>query len=487
MLKIRINELKKYFGDRLLLDIVDLKVYQGDKIGIVGVNGVGKTTLLEIIAGNMDFDEGNLFVGEKKSKYISQLGEPVKKCINDKYKSLFQIEGIWRNSMSGGEKTRFKLAEGFESQASLLLVDEPTCNLDIDGIDLIIDKFQKFSGTLLVVSHDRHFLDAVCNKILEVDNGRCKIYNGNYSKYLEVKAAEVKRIEFEYNEFIKEKKRLTDVKRNIKEKSGKIKKTPKRMRNSEARLHKMGGQSNKQKMENSAKAIQSRINQLEIKEKPKEEKIIKIKILESSKAYSKILVSGSKINKCFGEVEIFKNANFNIYNGKKVALIGANGSGKTTLINMILKGENIDISKGVKIGYFSQSMSILDENKTILENVMENSIHNTDFARLILARLMIRGDNVHEKLNILSGGERVKVSFTKIILEDINLLILDEPTNYLDISSMEVIEELLLNYDGTVLIVTHDVRFIKKVVDELLIIKDKGIKHFIGNYSQYQE
>lgn len=487
MLLIKINKLKKYFGDRLLLDIDELKVYQGDKIGIVGVNGVGKTTLLEIITGNMDYDSGNLLVCDKNLKYVSQLGKPINKTINGEYKSIFKVDNVWRDNMSGGEKTRFKLAEGFQSKPNLLLVDEPTCNLDIDGIDLIIEKFQDFSETILVVSHDRHFLDSVCNKILEIDHGKCKLYDGNYSMYMSLKEAELIRSEFEYNEFIKERNRLTEVKRNIKEKSGKIRKAPKRMGNSESRLHKMGGQSNKKKMENSAKAIQSRINQLEVKEKPKEESTIRIKILENSRPFSKILVSGNRINKHYEEFEIFNDSSFNIYNGKKVALIGPNGSGKTTLINMILNSENIKISKGVKFGYFSQSMSILDENKTILENVMESNIHGMDFSRLILARLLIRGDVVHERLSILSGGERVKVSFAKIILGDINFLILDEPTNYLDIRSMEVIEELLLNYDGTVLIVSHDVRFIDRVADELLIIKDKKIKQFSGNYSQYKE
>lgn len=487
MSQIIIKNLKKYFGDRLLLDIEELRIEENDKIGIVGVNGVGKTTLLEVISGNIDYENGDLFINRENLTYVSQLGEPIKKLISGKYASLFQVDNVWRDNMSGGEKTRFKLAEAFESKPSLMLVDEPTCNLDIYGIDLIIDKFKEFTGTLLAVSHDRHFLDNICNKIIEIDHGKCKVYNGNYSKYLVLKEAELTRCEFEYNEYTKEKNRLSNLKRSIKEKSGKIRTAPKRMGNSEARLHKMGGQSNKQKMDRFAKSIQSRMDKLEVKEKPKEENTIKMKILDSSKPNSKILVSGSRINKYFGEKAIFKNTGFNIYNGKKVALIGPNGSGKTTLINMILEAENLKISKSVKFGYFSQSMDILNEDKTILENVMENSIHNIDFTRLILARLLIRGDKVHEKLSILSGGERVKVSFAKIILGDINFLILDEPTNYLDIGSLEVIEELLKNYDGTVLIVTHDVRFIESVADELLIIESKKIIQFNGTYTEYRE
>lgn len=482
------EKIKKYYGTRLLLDIEDLKVYKNDKIGIVGVNGVGKTTLLEIINKNIHYDSGELFYDKNTViKYIPQLGGPSRKTISGKYASIFQVENNWNKNMSGGEKTRFKLAEGFENSNSLLLVDEPTNNLDIDGIGLVINNFKAYKGPFLVVSHDRNFLDTVCNKILEIDNARCKIYNGNYSKYLELKEMEDTRKDFEYKEFIKEKNRLTNLKRDVENKSAKVKTTPKRMGNSEARLHKMGGQANKANLDRFAKSVEKRIEHLENKEKSVEQDIIKIKILESSKPYSKILISGKNLNKSYGENIIFHNANFNINNGKKTALLGPNGSGKTTLINMILDKEKINISKNVRIGYFSQSLSILDEEKTILENVMEESVRDERMARLILARLLIKGDKVFEKLKVLSGGERVKVSFAKIILEDINFLILDEPTNYLDINSLGVIEELLKNYDGSILLVSHDIRFIENICDELLIIDDKKIKSFRGNYKEYMK
>ncbi len=486
MMKINMKNIKKYYGTRLVLNIKELKVYEGDKIGVVGANGVGKTTLLEIINKNIDYDSGELFVDKNTSiKYSPQLGQPDKKRISGKYASIFQIESKWDTNMSGGEKTRFKLAEGFENSGSLMLVDEPTSNLDIDGIDLNTNNFKTYINTFLVVSHDRNFLDTVCNKILEIEDGKCEIYNGNFSKYIELKEEEIARKEFEYEKFIKEKNRLTSLKRKVENRSARVKTTPSRMGNSEARLHKMGGQTNRANLDKFAKSIEKRIEHLEKKEKPVEQEVIKIKILESTKPYGKILISGKNINKAYGKNVIFDNANFSIGNGKKVALIGPNGSGKTTLINMILDSEYINIAKNVRIGYFSQSMDILDEEKTILENIMENCIHSESFARLILARLLIKGDKVHEKLKILSGGERVKVSFAKMILEDINFLILDEPTNYLDINSLEVIEKLLKNYDGTILLVSHDVRFIDNIAEELLIIDNKKIKNFKGSYKEY--
>lgn len=486
MIKLNIKNMKKYYGSRLLLKIEDLKVYEGEKIGIVGVNGVGKTSLLEIISGNLEYDGGELKVDTSKGlDYISQLGRPKETSIDGKYASVFHVDKLWNENMSGGEKTRFKLAEGFQREKGILLVDEPTSNLDIDGIKLIIENFKAYKGTLLVVSHDRTFLDEVCDKILEIEDGNVSLYSGNYSKYLDLKKEQIDRKAFEYQAYVKEKDRLLNLKRNVDEKSSRVKSTPGRMGNSEARLHKMGGQKNKKKLDNFSKSIDSRLERLEKKDKPKEEELIKVEILDSSKPHGKILISGERINKAYSNNIIFKNASFNIYNGKKVALIGPNGSGKTTLINMILKKDGISVSKNVKIGYFSQSMDILDDSKTILENVMDKSIHDENFARLILARLLIRGDKVYNNLSVLSGGERVKLSFAKMILEDINFLILDEPTNYLDISSLDVIEEILKNYNGSILFVSHDLRFIENIGQELLIVEDKKIKSFNGKYSEY--
>lgn len=488
MLKINLKNVKKYYGEKLILDIEDFKVNTGDRIGIVGVNGVGKTTLLRIISGQEEVEEGVVIVKEDiKNRYISQLEDSKIKNINGKFASIFNISSHWHENMSGGEKTKFKIAAALEEEGTLLLADEPTSNLDIESIDMVTKLIKEHLDTYLIISHDRIFLDETCNKILEIEDGKLKIYSGNYSDYAKLKKEEINRENFEYEEYTKEKSRLANLKKNVEEKSSKVRRTPKRMGNSEARLHRMGGQGSKKNLDSFAKAVETRIEHLNVKEKPKEEEIIKIEILESSKPYSKILISGNNINKSFGENIVFEKANCSIYNGKKVALIGKNGRGKTTLINMILNEEQINISKNVKIGYFSQTMNILNESQTILENVMNNSVHDENFARLILARLLFKRDRVYEKIETLSGGEKVKVSFAKIILEDINFLILDEPTNYLDINSLEVIEELLKNYNGSLLIVSHDRKFIENIADELLIIENKKIREFKGKYSEYLE
>lgn len=321
---------------------------------------------------------------------------------------------------------------------------------------------------------------------MEINSGRFKPYEGNYSNYLKLKDEELRRQEFEFVGYIKERNRLVNARENVKSRSSSTRRTPRRMGNSEARLHRMGGQAAKKTLDNKAGSIQARIDQLEVKERPKEEAIIRIKLLETSQVHGHILAKGKNINKSFDNNVIFEDAEFNIYNGSKIALIGPNGSGKTSLINMILQETNgISLSKNVKIGYFSQSMDILDGDKTILENVMSTSIRTEDFARLLLARLLFRGERVYDKVKVLSGGERVKLSLAKIILQDINFIILDEPTNYLDISSLEVIEETLKNYEGSILLVSHERKFIENIADGLLIIEDKKINSFKGGYKDY--
>lgn len=485
MLLMECSNVKKYFGDRLILDIENLKIYSEDRIGVVGVNGVGKTTLINILSKRLEPDEGWIKLYERYS-YISQLEEPENRRISNEMASRFGIQSTWNENMSGGEKTRFKLADGLSNNSLLIFADEPTSNVDIEGIELMEKKFAEYKGALVLISHDRSFLDKLCSKILEIEDGNIKIYNGNYSNYITQKAEDRERAEFEYEDYVKEKKRLQEVITDTSQKVKSIKKTPKRMGNSEARLHKMGGQKAKANLERAVKNVKKRMEHLEVKERPKKQEEIKLDITDSNKLYSKIIIEGHNIVKSFGEKNIFNSAEFNIYNGSKTALIGPNGCGKSTLIKMIMNNDSsIKIAHGAKIGYFNQDMSILKENLTIIENVMESSIYNETFARILLARLLFKREEIYKKVNVLSGGERVKVSFAKMLLQDINLLVLDEPTNYMDINSLEVVENALKKYDGTLLFVSHDRRFVEFVADQIMIIENHKINMFNGNYKEY--
>jgi len=487
MLLIEGRNLKKYYGDRLILDIEILKIYSEDRIGLVGLNGAGKTTLINILCGESNPDEGWV---KRYGSYsvVDQLTSTEYKDIDKKTANKFDIMHTWDNHLSGGEKTRFKLAKCFNKDNDVIFADEPTSNLDVEGIELLTNKFKEYKGGIVITSHDRDFLDNICNKILEIDDGKLKSYSGNYAAYKLQKDLEIERGLFEFAQYTKDKKKLEGAMDDTKQKVATIKNTPSRMGNSEARLHKMGNQKSKVKLDRNVKNMKARIEHLEVKVAPKEMQRIKLDALGSGELHSKIVISGRNINKSFGDKIIFNNAEFDIYNDSRTALIGPNGSGKSTLIKMIVDEDLlIKTAKGAKIGYFSQDMNILNEDLSILENVMENSIYDETFARILLSRLLFKKEEVYKKINVLSGGERVKASFVKVFLSDINLLILDEPTNYLDIYSLEVLEETLREYARTLLFVSHDRRFISSVANNILSIEKHKLISTRGTYEEYMD
>ena len=240
MLIAECKNIKKYYGDRLILDIEKLNIYSEDRIGVVGLNGAGKTTLINILSKRIEPDEGWIKL-RGKAEFISQLNAPDYYNIGNEMASKFSVATSWNENMSGGEKTRFKIAGALENESMLIFADEPTSNMDIEGIELIERKLAEYNGALIIISHDRRFLDKLCNKIIELEDGKIKIYEGNYSDFSNQKLQEKQRAQFEYQEYINEKKRLEGVITDTKQKVKSIKRAPKRMGNSEARLHKMGG------------------------------------------------------------------------------------------------------------------------------------------------------------------------------------------------------------------------------------------------------
>lgn len=477
--------IKKYFGERCLLDINHLQIYSGHKIGLLGPNGVGKTTLLRILTGEMKADEGyvNMF-GEYR--YLPQLDLDQGQIELERAKE-WSAELEIRNTLSGGEKTRYKIAHLLSGSVHLLIADEPTANLDIEGIEQLEKELYEFDGAILFVSHDRDLLDHVCNTIWELDRGTITVYPGNYSLYQAQKKIGWETQEREYEEYVKEKERLRKAIALSREKSRSVKKAPSRMGISEARLHKGTAKAKKAKLDQGVKALESRLEQLEEKEKPWDPKTAAIDMQPPSPLHNPFVFQIGGLSKSFPGKQLFNDVSFTVKNGSKVALIGPNGSGKTTLLNMLVNGASgVKTASGVKLGYFSQELEILDEEQTILENVMETSIYPESFARLILARLLFRGDAIYKPVSLLSGGERVKCGFGKVFLQDVNVLILDEPTNYLDLDSMEALGQVLEEYPGTVLFVSHDRRFIDQVATDLLIIENYTITSFKGNYTEYE-
>ncbi|MGZ9544747.1 Vga family ABC-F type ribosomal protection protein [Staphylococcus epidermidis] len=488
MLKIDMKNVKKYYADKLILNIKELKIYSGDKIGIVGKNGVGKTTLLKIIKGLIEIDEGNIIISEKTTiKYISQLEEPHSKIIDGKYASIFQVENKWNDNMSGGEKTRFKLAEGFQDQCSLMLVDEPTSNLDIEGIELITNTFKEYRDTFLVVSHDRIFLDQVCTKIFEIENGYIREFIGNYTNYIEQKEMLLRKQQEEYEKYNSKRKQLEQaIKLKENKAQGMIKPPSKTMGTSESRIWKMQHATKQKKMHRNTKSLETRIDKLNHVEKIKELPSIKMDLPNREQFHGRNVISLKNLSIKFNNQFLWRDASFVIKGGEKVAIIGNNGVGKTTLLKLILeKVESVIISPSVKIGYVSQNLDVLQSHKSILENVMSTSIQDETIARIVLARLHFYRNDVHKEINVLSGGEQIKVAFAKLFVSDCNTLILDEPTNYLDIDAVEALEELLITYEGVVLFTSHDKKFIQNLAEQLLIIENNKVKKFEGTYIEY--
>lgn len=487
MLMLEINNLKKYYGDRLILDIKDFKAYYGERLGIVGANGAGKTTLLDMIAGRNKSDEGSIkLYGE--IAYITQLDLEPASEVDSRMAREFGISFNSLDTASGGERTRFKIASSLSEDKTILLADEPTSNLDIQGIELLEQKLTDFKGLILLVSHDRELLDKLCSKIIEVEGGKLKQYSGNFSQYMHQKEQEQERAQFEYEQYISEKRSLEEAINEKKNRRDTMRSTPKRMGNSEARLHKMGSQKAKANLSKDIKAMETRISKLEVKEKPRELQRAKIDLQDSGDIISRVLISGKNISKRFDSKELFREAEFEVPKGSRTALIGGNGTGKSTLLKMIMeRDESIKLANGVRLGYFSQGTDILRDNETVLENVMRESVHPEHFVRTMLARLLFRRDDVYKKAGKLSGGERVRNCFAKIFCSDANVIILDEPTNYLDIYSMAAVENALSLYEGTLFFVSHDRKLIGSTADRIISIEDCRLNTFEGSYREYLE
>lgn len=486
MLIIEAASIKKYYSDRLIIEFDNLKVYSGDKIGIVGQNGSGKTTLMNILSKEIEPDEG--FVKRYCDiTYIRQFSEESISAEQKLLKEFNLSQKTYQNAFSGGEKTRIKIANALSHENLIVFADEPTANLDYKGIELLKQKLSEVESFLLI-SHDRLLLDSLCNKIIEVRDGKLKIYNGNYSFYKKQSEMEHERALSEYEKYISEKSNLEGAIIDRQSRAKSIRKAPKRMDNSEARLHRRSSNEKQEKIHNAVDSLKTRLNKLEVKEKPKELPKIKLDFSMTNLPENKIVISAERLSFNYGSNRIFDKASFSVPNGSKTALWGENGTGKSTLLNLIYSNSNgnIRIVPKAKVGYFYQGFENLDYNKSVLENVMRDSVQTQSVVRTILARLLIRADDVYKEVQCLSGGEKIKVSFAKLFVSDANILLLDEPTNYLDMLSIEALASVLCDYEGTVLFVSHDSAFVNSVASRLLVLENHNINTFEGNLEDYK-
>lgn len=467
MLLMEAIQLKHYIKDRLLFEVDRLQIRTKDRIGLVGTNGSGKTTLLNILAQKISPEKGNVIAH-------AQCG------------LLPQLKNM-DTTKSGGEVTQEYINKAIVNAPEILLADEPTTNLDTEHIEWLEKKLIGWHGALVVVSHDRAFLDHVCTMIWEVDDKQIKIYKGNFRNYEQQKQLELQQKQLAYEKYETKKKQLEEALQLKERKAEKATKVPKKVSSIEAGKSKPHFAKRQKKLQKAATAMETRLEKLEKVEKPKTDVPLKMDIPNEHFFHDRVIIRVEDVSGRVADRLLWKKAKFHIRGGEKLAIIGSNGTGKTTLIKKIIQQEEgITISPSVQIGYFSQNLNIIDKQQTILENVSSTSHRPESFIRTVLARLHFYRDDVHKQVGVLSGGERVKVALAKLFLSNINTLILDEPTNFLDIKATEVLESLLKEYNGTVLFVSHDRRFIENLATKILIIEQQKITVFDGDMKQYQ-
>src|SRR5690625_895747 len=464
------TSIKKQLQDRMLFDIDLLQVHDNQRIGLVGRNGTGKTSLLKIITGEELSDEGNI-TAFTSVKLVTQFKES-------------------RLEKSGGEITQQYLQSAFNEKPGLLLLDEPTTHLDTEGITWLEKQIRNYQGATVVVSHDRAFLNNVCTEIWEIENNTLKIFKGNYDEYAKQKEILKKQKQTEFEKYEREKQKLEIAIRQKEERAQRATKKPKNLSSSEARI--LGAKTHyaniQKKLRGSAKALETRLEKLDKIEKAKELPEIKMDMLNEEKFTNQSVLRAENVKGEIGGSKLWEPFSLYLYGGDKVAIIGKNGSGKTTLLKKIVKqDERIKIPEKVNIDYYYQHLTILNDEKSIIKNVQSTSSQNEILIRTVLARMHFWDEDVYKQMGILSGGVKVKLALAKVFLSDVNMLVLDEPTNFLDIASLEALETLMKSYHGTILFVTHDRMLVKNIATKIIDIKDGKITVFDGSYEAYEE
>lgn len=520
----------KTFVDKPVLQIISFHLNENDRLAIIGYNGAGKSTLLKIIIGELSPDEGEISTRKDASigylaqhqkhnfhrtifdellsvkKEIIELDQQMRtyekemehlegEALQQKmdqytnvthkfelmngfaYKS--EITGILKglgfseedfqkqvHTLSGGQMTRVALGKLLLKNPDILLLDEPTNHLDVASIQWLETYLSRYKGAVIIVSHDRYFLDKIVNKVMEIEFGRSMLFNGNYTQFVQ-KRDQVKAIQ---------KKEYENQQQEIKHQQAVIRKLR---------------QFNREKSIRRAESREKVLNKMEILEKPQEYHGDMRLSIEPEVISGNDVLTLTDVSKSFGSKPLFSNLSCHLFRGERVALIGPNGTGKTTLLKIICKKisknkGSIQLGTGVSIGYYDQAQDNLDNTKTIFDEISDAypDLNNTKI-RNTLAAFLFYGEDVFRPISSLSGGEKGRVSLAKLMLSHANFLILDEPTNHLDIQSKEILESAMNSYTGTILYVSHDRYFINKTATRILEISRDSLASYPGNYQDY--
>ena len=527
-----VNNIKKMFGTDVILENVSFEVQKGDRIGLVGINGSGKTTLFKILNGEYTADEGSFTparetsIGYMEQHVCRDMEKPAFDEVMTVFEPLLRMEAelerlnaeiaavpddidalilkqtelndrfiaegglTCRNRarstliglgfapeqimapigvLSGGQKAKIQLAKMLLGESNLLLLDEPTNHLDIPSVEWLEDFLKNYSGSYIVISHDRYFLDAVTNCTLEIEHTHLTEYKGNYTKFLRLKEENRLAMQRVYDNTQREIKRIEGIIEQQK-------------------------RFNQERNYVTIASKQKSIDRLEATlQKPEDEPdTIRFQFKASQRGGNDVLMA-EDLALQFGDNRLFRHVNLDIKRGEKVFLIGPNGCGKTSLLKILLGiyrqtfgdyrfGANIDV------GYYDQAQGNLDESKTVIDEIWDlHPYMNQTQVRSALAVFLFNGEDVYKPVKGLSGGERARVLLLKLMLSKANLLILDEPTNHLDIGSCEALEDALMGYDGTLLVVSHDRYLINKLADKIYYLEPDGTTLYLGNYDAYLE
>ena len=539
MASLSLHNLRMDFIERNLFSNVCFDVEKGDKFGFIGANGVGKTTLFRIINGEMSPTDGNVFMSkdtvlgymeqhacnhpdrnvfdellsvfsylEDYERELKTLEIKIEQMNNrsvsdaDELNALIErqtalLEEYQNNGgltyksrtrssllglgfkesdftmptgkLSGGQRSKLSLAKLLLSKANMLLLDEPTNHLDIDSVNWLEGFIREFKGSMIIISHDRYFLDNVTNKTIELEHGKIRCYKGNYSEFIKKKESDDEALRNKYENDLKEIKRIEGIVEQQK---------------------RWGRERNFITAESKQKEADRIKAQLVTPESELE--TIRMNFNIKRETGNDVLIC-ENLAKAFGEKHLFDNVNIHIRKGERVFIIGSNGCGKTTLFNILTcktasdTGE-VRYGSNVDLGYFDQMQNNLNLDKTAIDEIWDTFPNMTQTqVRSALGSFLFKGDEVFKPLNKMSGGERARVSLLKLMLDGSNFLLLDEPTNHLDSASREQLEETLKNYEGTMLVISHDRYFINKLADRVLVMEKHGLKEYLGNYDNYAE
>ncbi len=536
MIVMSTNNVKLAYGIDVILESVTLHINEGDKVALIGANGAGKTTLFRILTKEITSHDGEVFIDKGKSVgYLSQsMDLNFEKSIYDEALSIFQnlinMEKKMRNLeiemekpydenhktthdqaiteyvhlqeqydlfgghtykgeihkvltglgftdedfdkgvniLSGGQKTRVALAKLLLKSPQIILLDEPTNHLDLKAIEWLEEYLKSYRGTLLIISHDRYFLDAITNRTFEMIKGEIYSYDAPYSKYLSLKKKDyevkLKAYKHQQDEIKRQEKIIERYKSFNREKSIKA-----------------------------AESRQKMLDKIErVEAPPKAHRPYKIAFENEFESGTDVLIV-EDLKKSYGDNQLFHDLNFHIRKEERIALIGENGRGKTTLFKIILEEVrpdqgNVTLGRNVTLGYYDQEQSNLSFHKSVFSEIHDDFPYLTETeVRTYLGSFLFYGDDVFKTVDKLSGGEKCRVNLLKLMLEKSNFLILDEPTNHLDIPSREALEDALLEYDGTIFVISHDRYFLNKVVNQIFELKEDGVEKYLGNYTYYVE